>query len=105
MCPAPNYIARWNGTTWSGLLSGTFGINGNTVNTIAISGTDVLVGGFFSNAGGVTGADYIARWDGANNTWSGLLSGTFGISMARSPPSPSAARRCMSAASSSTRAA
>jgi hypothetical protein len=66
--PGADYIARWNGTTWSGLLSGTFGI-GNTVNTIAISGTDVLVGGFFFNAGGVPGADYIARWDGANNTW------------------------------------
>jgi len=63
-----DYIARWNGTTWSGLLSGTFGIS-NTVNTIAISGTDVYVGGAFINAGGVPGADYIARWNSANNTW------------------------------------
>jgi hypothetical protein len=66
--PGADYIARWNGTTWSGLLSGTFGI-GNTVNTIALSGTDVLVGGVFTNAGGVPGANNIARWDGANNTW------------------------------------
>jgi hypothetical protein len=38
----------------------------------------VYVGGNFTSAGGVSGADYIARWDGT--TWSGLLSGTFGIS-------------------------
>jgi len=63
-----DYIARWNGTTWSGLLSGTFGIS-NTVNTIAISGTDVYVGGFFTNAGNVPGTSYIARWNSANNTW------------------------------------
>ncbi|MGQ9829375.1 MAG: hypothetical protein ACUVSW_16070, partial [Roseiflexus sp.] len=25
----------------------------------------VYVGGFFTNAGGAVGADYIARWDGA----------------------------------------
>ena len=74
-----DYIARWNGTTWSGLLSGTVGINSPAVvTTIAISGTDVYVGGNFTGAGGVPGADYIARWDGT--TWSGLLSGTFGIS-------------------------
>jgi len=66
--PGADYIARWNGTTWSGLLSGTSGIN-NPVTTIALSGTDVLVGGFFFNAGGVPGANNIARWDGANNTW------------------------------------
>jgi hypothetical protein len=58
-----NYIARWDGTTWSGLLSGTFGIN-SQVNTIAISGTEVLVGGWFTRAGGVPGANAIARWDG-----------------------------------------
>jgi hypothetical protein len=63
-----NYIARWNGTSWSGLLSGTVGLNGS-VYTIAISGTDVYAGGRFANAGGVRGANYIARWNSANNTW------------------------------------
>jgi hypothetical protein len=67
--PGANYVAKWNGTTWSGLLSGTFGI-GNTVNTIAISGTDVYVGGNFTNAGGVTGANSIARWNGS--TWNAV---------------------------------
>ncbi|WP_448540453.1 beta strand repeat-containing protein [Roseiflexus sp.] len=63
-----NYIARWNGTSWSGLLSGTVGLSG-PVYTIAISGTDVYAGGRFANAGGVRGANYIARWNSANNTW------------------------------------
>jgi hypothetical protein len=66
-----DHIARWNGTTWSGLLSGTFGIS-STVNTIAISGTEVYVGGNFTGAGGVTGANYIARWNSANSTWNRL---------------------------------
>ncbi|MCL6539238.1 MAG: hypothetical protein K6T87_01380 [Roseiflexus sp.] len=65
--PGADYIARWDGATWSGLLSGTLGIS-NTVNTIVLSGTDVYVGGTFTDAGGVTGADYIARWNSANNT-------------------------------------
>jgi hypothetical protein len=73
-----DYIARWDGTTWSGLLSGTFGIS-STVTTIAISGTDVYVGGVFANAGGVPGADYIARWNSANNTWN-LVGGASAIS-------------------------
>jgi len=75
--PNADDIARWDGTTWSGLLSGTVGINGPFVSTIAISGTEVFVGGDFTDAGGNPNADYIARWDGT--TWSGLLSGTFGI--------------------------
>ena len=66
-----NYIARWNGTSWSGLLSGTVGLNGS-VYTIAISGTDVYAGGRFANAGGVRGANYIARWNSANSTWNRL---------------------------------
>jgi len=76
--PGANYIARWNGTSWSGLLSGTFGIS-NTVRTIAISGTDVYVGGEFTNAGGVPGANSIARWNSANNTWN-LVGGANAIS-------------------------
>jgi len=67
--PGADYIARWNGTTWSGLLSGTFGIN-SQVNTIAISGTDVYVGGNFTDAGGVTDANSIARWNGS--TWNAV---------------------------------
>ncbi|MDW8233695.1 MAG: hypothetical protein RMJ54_13030, partial [Roseiflexaceae bacterium] len=70
--PEADYIARWDGTRWYALG----GSSGNgplqrpeyppfyPVSTIAISGNNVYVGGYFTNAGGVPEADYIARWDG-----------------------------------------
>ncbi|MFZ5879309.1 MAG: choice-of-anchor Q domain-containing protein [Chloroflexota bacterium] len=45
------------------------GLN-NFVSAIAISGTDVYVGGNFTDAGGDVNADYIAKWDGS--AWSAL---------------------------------
>jgi Listeria-Bacteroides repeat domain (List_Bact_rpt) len=63
-----NYIAKWNGTTWSALGSGMNGI----VEAIAITGTDVYVGGRFTTSGGVT-TNRIAKWDGM--AWSVLGSG------------------------------
>jgi hypothetical protein len=68
---AVNNIARWNGTTWSALGSGTNG----AVLTIAVSGTDIFAGGGFSTAGGA-GASNIAKWNGSS--WSALGSGTDG---------------------------
>lgn len=41
------------------------GLNG-PVNAVVVSGDDVYVGGGFTDAGGITDADYLARWDGAN---------------------------------------
>jgi len=43
---------------------------GNLVHAIVVSGTDVYVGGWFTNAGGNPKADYIAKWDGTS--WSNL---------------------------------
>ena len=40
------------------------------VTAIATAGADVYVGGAFYNAGGITTADRIARWDGA--AWNAL---------------------------------
>jgi len=76
--PGANNIARWDGAnnTWN-LVGGASAIN-NTVRTIAISGTEVFVGGSFTNAGNVPGADYIARWNSANNTWN-LVGGASAI--------------------------
>jgi len=67
--PGANYIARWNSanSTWNRL--GAANAISGLVTTIAISGTNVYVGGAFTNAGGVPGANYIARWNSANNTW------------------------------------
>jgi len=48
------------------------GVN-SAVAALAISGTDVYVGGLFTAAGGVANADRIAKWDGSS--WSALATG------------------------------
>ncbi|MBL7129039.1 MAG: T9SS type A sorting domain-containing protein [Ignavibacteria bacterium] len=67
-----NYIAKWNGSTWSPLGSG---VN-DAVRTITVLGSDVYAGGDFTTAGGVS-ANYIARWNGS--TWSPVGSGMNGV--------------------------
>ncbi len=80
--PAADYIAKWDGSNWSALGSGSGG-NGSlnsSVTAIAVSGSNVYAGGLFDNVknGGTTlnAADYIAKWDGSN--WSALGSGLAG---------------------------
>ncbi|MBK8900651.1 MAG: hypothetical protein IPM53_05695 [Anaerolineaceae bacterium] len=74
--PEADYIARWDGSNWSALGSNGSGDGalGGTVYALAVNGTDVYVGGSFSNVnnnGTVLGtADYLAKWNGAN--WSAL---------------------------------
>ena len=58
-------------TTWSALGSG---VNA-TVYAIAVSGSDVYVGGDFTVAGGIS-AYYLAKWNGS--TWSALGTGVDG---------------------------
>jgi hypothetical protein len=65
-------IAKWDGSSWSALGSGTdFSVRAMTGFDDG-GGSALYVGGSFSTAGGV-GANRIARWDGAN--WSALGSG------------------------------
>ena len=59
--------------TWENLGTGGPGAVNNPVRAIAISGTDVYVGGNFTDAGGVSGARYVARWDGTQ--WHALGGG------------------------------
>jgi hypothetical protein len=77
---AANYIAKWNGTNWSALGSGIEGSSGaypGAVYALAVSGSDVYAGGWFTTAGGIA-ASNIAKWDGSS--WSALGSGMGGDS-------------------------
>jgi hypothetical protein len=68
---AANYMAKWDGSSWSTLGSG---MNG-PVNALAVSGNTVYAGGQFSTAGGIRAVE-IAKWDG--NSWTALGSGMNG---------------------------
>ncbi|MCK7460968.1 MAG: hypothetical protein MZU84_02300 [Sphingobacterium sp.] len=58
-------IAKWNGSTWSAVGSGTDGM----VHSLLLVNGSVYAGGHFSCSGGIR-ANSIAKWDGTN--WSGL---------------------------------
>ncbi len=62
-----NRIARWDGTNWNDVGGGTMGgtSSANRVLAIAGLGTDVYVGGTFTNVGG-NNVSNIAHWDGVN---------------------------------------
>ena len=67
-----NKVARWNGTVWSSLGTGAAnGVSGGSASVLcmAVSGTDLYVGGNFTTAGGVAVSN-VARWDGA--AWNAL---------------------------------
>jgi hypothetical protein len=70
--PEADYVARWNGSAWSALGSNGAGngILGNYVDALAISGSDVYVGGYFYGVGGNPAINGIAKWDGS--AWSAL---------------------------------
>jgi hypothetical protein len=76
-----NHIAKWNGS-WSALqgTSGSTGVS-NSVLALAVSGTNLYVGGLFhklgSNDSFGTDANHIAMWDGTD--WSTLGIGTVGV--------------------------
>ncbi len=77
-----NRIAKWDGSSWSALGSPTNGVSGGTtpieVNVLAVSGSNLYVGGRFTSAGG-NSANNIAKWDGTS--WSALGSPTNGVSV------------------------
>jgi hypothetical protein len=74
-----NRVARWDGTAWQTV---SFGLNG-AVNALALSGTNLYVGGSFTARCTVAacttptaGYNRIARWDGTN--WNMLVFGLNG---------------------------
>jgi hypothetical protein len=71
-------LARWNGSEWSAIGGGVSGGGGypSAVSALAeLPNGDLVIGGQFTSAGGVTAAN-IARWDGT--TWHALGAGTSG---------------------------
>lgn len=68
-----NRVARFDTTanTWSAVADN--GLNG-TVQSLAVSGNDMFVGGFFSQTfgGATTGLNFVARYNIGSNTWSPL---------------------------------
>ncbi len=66
-----NRIARWNGTSWNTLGSGSSNGVNNDVNALAVYNGELYVGGFFTLAGG-SSASRIARWNGTSWNTLGL---------------------------------
>lgn len=64
-----NYIAKWNGSTWSALGTG---LNGTVHALVVDSSGNLYAGGRFTTAGGQS-AKYVAKWDGSS--WTALGSG------------------------------
>jgi hypothetical protein len=68
--PGTSAIARWNGSTWSGIGNGATGTSVNALTVLANG--DLLVGGNFTALGGVPCAR-VGRWNGS--VWSPLGAG------------------------------
>ena len=69
-----NRFAMWDGSWHAFVYSGNTGVN-SYVNTMATDGTDLYVGGYFTDAGGIAAADRIAKWTVSTSTWSALGNG------------------------------
>ncbi len=71
-------VARWDGAAWYplGVSAGNANGTSNAVFALAVSGTNVYVGGQFTTVRQSDGTDInagrIARWDTATSTWSRL---------------------------------
>ena len=72
-----NRVARWDGSTWNAMGTGIPGATGSVVvEALArMPNGDVVVGGAFSSAGGVTVSN-VARWNGS--AWSNMGTGNDG---------------------------
>ena len=65
---AADYVAKWNGTAWSGL--GASGAINAIVHDMVMYKGDLHIAGEFNDAGGDVTADMVAKWSGS--AWVGL---------------------------------
>lgn len=70
-----NNIARWNGSNWAPLGTGTSGTWHDVLALTTLPNGDLIAGGYFTSAGGLS-ANRIARWNGSS--WAPLGSGIGG---------------------------
>jgi len=73
-----DYVAKWDGSAWSALgsvaaITPSPSAPSPAVFSLAVSGTDLYVGGGFIDVAGIVEADDIAKWDG--NAWAAMGSG------------------------------
>ena len=68
----PAFLARWDGSTWSGLRGGVNGVVYDLVLHEEGNGTALYACGTFTTAGGAS-APSVARWDGS--AWTGFGAG------------------------------
>jgi hypothetical protein len=68
-------IARWDGSGWSSLVGNPINGLDGPVRALAVNGTDLYLGGDFSNIDGIR-TNRIAKWDG--HSWSDLQGGVNG---------------------------
>ncbi|NOS99680.1 MAG: carboxypeptidase regulatory-like domain-containing protein [Phycisphaerales bacterium] len=67
-----NRIARWMpgaSPTWSNTPTGVTGV----INAMAVFNNELYIGGNFLNVGGISAADYLAKWNGT--AWSAVVAG------------------------------
>ena len=77
---AADYVAKWNGTAWSGL--GASGDINAIVHDMVMYKGDLHIAGEFNDAGGDATADMVAKWSGS--AWEGLavsggINASFGV--------------------------
>ena len=65
---AADYVAKWNGTAWSGL--GASGAINAIVHDMVMYKGDLHIAGEFNDVAGVSTADMVAKWSGS--AWAGL---------------------------------
>jgi trimeric autotransporter adhesin len=76
-------VARWDGQAWHPMGSGIKdGVIVGSIDCLQVHDDQLIVGGHFGNAGGVS-VDNLAAWDGDTETWSDLGGGVFGGSIPR----------------------